>query len=120
MAEQKLAAMPPAESVSARQVLRVYRPGDRVETPSGTRSVAGLRPGDRARIGSGVLSVLWMAMSRSGPDKRATIRVMLGEEASRREAPKGLPLAGRISSRTGKLEMERGFAPQDGAAAQLH
>lgn len=86
--------------------VRVCHRGERIETDRGTLYVAKLRPGDRAwspEIGAEV-SVLWMAMSRVGPEGRIIFRVMLGREAARDSGPGVLPVGARVSKRTGRLE----------------
>ncbi|MFV0333501.1 MAG: hypothetical protein ACK5JR_05450 [Tropicimonas sp.] len=104
--DRVLSGASPSAGAPMRRAVRVCRRDDWMETDRGARPVALLRPGDRVyshETGAEV-SVLWMAMSRDGPAGRISFRVMLGNAEERDNGPGALPVGGRISKRTGRLE----------------
>lgn len=117
----QLTATRPGKSAIAPCSARVFHPGDRIETPSGSRPVAKLRPGDPVSFDGGDgLVVLWMAMSRAETTDRPAIRVMFGTPGEPRRNTSPLPVGGRISSATGKLTLEKNIARKPARTPRLH
>ena len=119
--KQSLAAGLPAGNPSPKQTLRVFRHGDIVATSEGEMRVEVLRPGHRlpdAGAGPGA-HVLWVAMSRSGPNRSTQIRVMLGRKEAE-NAPCPHPVAGRICPETGRLSLNRPVKTTPAEPRRLH
>ncbi|NDR58169.1 hypothetical protein [Aliiruegeria sabulilitoris] len=122
IAEHKLAAERPDPDASAHPTLRVFQPGDTVMTRAGELPVERLRPGDRVVMETleAGCAVQWMELRRCRTSGRLRIQVMFGRQAHRKTAPTALPVGGRVSSKTGKLQLDAGYASAAVAGKRVH
>lgn len=113
-ADTTLAAQRPASDPASPSPLRVFRPGQRVATPTGARRAEGLRPGDRILTGSNgrAVPVLWVSVQFAGSGrKEGQVHVMLdrpGTKAARGDMP---AVSARVCPQTGTLEFDTKVSP---------
>ena len=121
-AENPLAANWPARKESVQPTLRIYQQGDRVRTGSGEIPVERLRPGDRL-VSENVQSakaVLWVEMRRMAGSGAVRVQVVLGHNTPKQTGANALPVVGKISRYTGKLERIRDHAAAQEAVNRVH
>lgn len=115
-----LAAKLSVSKTIPRRCMRILQPTEFVTTETGTRAAAQLRPGDRIPAGPcGAFWVIqWIAAGRNGQGG-LTLRVMLGNGAEDQD-PSGMPVIGRVSRKTGRVEMDRNASERAGRRVPLH